>query len=66
MNFKKGHYETECGNKAVVAQIKPVGSNGWILKGAVQHEGCFYMHNWDIEGRSHSGHTSMNLVPNES
>ncbi len=53
--FKRGVYETFSGNRAVVAQLRSINGESWLLRGAIHdHDNIFVMHAWNIDGKSFS------------
>lgn len=52
--YGRGKWLTRCGIRAVVARIRNLGPNEWILDGAVlcQSDGTFQMTSWKLDGRS--------------
>lgn len=63
--FFKGENKTVSGLRAIIAQIRPVGTTGWIIRGAIEHEDVLYIHQWDITGKSFTGHPGVNLLETE-
>lgn len=62
MNFGKGNYKTNLSHRAVVGQITTIGGE-WILRGCIQGDGNVrYLHAWRLDGSSHTGDVSWNLV----
>lgn len=58
--INKGTYFTKDGHKAVVAQIVPVGGEQWMARGAVEHDGVWYVQIWNQYGQ-HSHSELMNI-----
>lgn len=62
MTLQKGHYKTSGGLRAIVAQIKPNGTQGWMARGAILYEGVWYFHFWKMNGLSFTNVEGVELV----
>lgn len=62
--FKKGEHKTFDGSTAIVAQIKSVQGNFWLLRGAIEDSTnkVLVPHIWNVYGQSQSGNPDFNLV----
>ena len=62
--FNIGRYQTKCGYDAVIAQIKSIGTNSWILRGVVVGEksGILFLMFWKPDGKSYTGDPDFDLV----
>ena len=66
MNFMHGHYETACGYRAVVVQLRQQGVTDWIARGYIEdpHTNARCIHVWSLSGISLGGDPRCNLVKN--
>lgn len=62
MKFKKGWHKIASGYDALIAQIKSMGPNAWVLRGCIMVDGVSVMHQWHVTGESYTGHPGLNLV----
>lgn len=60
--FTPGNYRTQIGFRAVVAQLRQVGTTDWVLRGVVIFNGIRQLHLWTLKGKSHTGDTKFDLV----
>lgn len=65
--FNLGRYTLKCGSEAIVAQIKSIGKNSWVLRGVIllEDSNVLFLMDWSPDGICHGGNPKFDLMKKE-